>query len=188
MDLHMKTIFAFGLVIVATFNAGTAKAEQGTNGVTLSGVKSPVTEKYEPVSFETLSAYQVKVDWQMNPTNSNYDTVKRDGDIPAAVKLLSGKNISVQGYIKPLKQDSNGCVEFLLMRNHGLCCQTNVPKVNEWIHVRMTRGNVTYNHEQLFSVRGVLQVGELLGGGNVISIYQLTADEIAVQSGATSGH
>lgn len=95
----------------------------------------------------------------MNPTNPAFDSLKRVCEIPPSVKSLSGKQASVQGYIKPLKRESNGCIEFLLLRNYALCCQTNVPKVNEWIHIRMTNGVAAQHLDRSFTVRGVLQVG-----------------------------
>jgi hypothetical protein len=132
------------------------------------------------ISFETLAAFPIKVDWMMNLTNSALDTLRREGEIPALVKALDGKNVTVKGYLKPLKQDSKGVTEFLLMRNHALCCQTNVPQINEWIHVRMTGTSVPFAHERQFVVRGVLQVGELRDAGNVVSVYRLKGEEITV--------
>ncbi len=136
------------------------------------------TGGYESVSFETLAAYDIKVDWLINPTNSSLDTVRREGNIPDSVRLLHGKKVTLQGYIKPLKQDVGEAMEFLLMRDHALCCQTNIPQINEWVHVRMTGQSVPFAHERQFTVSGVLQVGELLGTGNVVSVYRLTGDGI----------
>ena len=133
---------------------------------------------YERISFETLAAFPIKVDWLINPTNSALDTLSRKGEIPALIKALNGKRVSVQGNIKPLKQGDNGVSEFLLMRNHALCCQTNVPEINEWVHVRLVGNEIPYVHEHMVTVSGVLQVGELLGTGNVVSVYRLTGDEI----------
>lgn len=128
---------------------------------------------YQPVSFETLAAYPIKVEWLVNPTNSSLDSVRRDGEIPAAVKAFDGRKVELQGYMKPLQQDGGGVKEFLLMRNHGLCCQTNVPRINEWVHVRMEGPSLPFAHDRQFTVRGELAVGEKLGAGNVVSVYRL---------------
>ena len=137
-----------------------------------------VARDYLPVSFETLAAYTIKVDWLINPTNSSLDTVQREGTIPDNIKSLHGKKVVLQGYLKPLQHDANGMRNFLLMRNHALCCQTNIPRINEWVHVRMTENSLPYAHESQFVVRGVLQVGEVLGAGNVVSVYRLTGEGI----------
>jgi hypothetical protein len=160
-----------------------AQAEQRPDASSLA-VTNPVAESasgmgaFERISFATLASFPLKVDWLVNPTNSALDTLRRTGEIPALVKALDGKKVSVQGYVKPLKQDASGVTEFLLMRDHALCCQTNVPQINEWIHVRMEGRSVPFAHERQFTVRGVLQVGELRGAGNVVSVYRLAGDEI----------
>jgi hypothetical protein len=160
-----------------------AQAEQQADASSLA-VTNPVAESasgtgaFERISFATLGAFPLKVDWRINPTNSALDTLRREGEIPVLVKALNGKKVSVQGYLKPLKQDVSGVTEFLLMRDHGLCCQTNIPQINEWVHVRMTGRSVPFAHERQFVVRGVLEVGELRDAGNVVSVYRLAGDEI----------
>jgi hypothetical protein len=144
-------------------------------GAATNAVPGPV---WQPVSFETLAAYAIKVDWIINPTNSSLDTLRRNGEIPAAIKALQGRKVAVQGYMKPLKQDARGVQEFLLMRNHGLCCQTNVPQINEWIHVQVKGKSLPFAHDRQFLVRGELEVGEKLGAGNVVSVYRLSGEAI----------
>jgi hypothetical protein len=99
-----------------------------------SPIAPPVTAAvpdYQPVSFETLAAFPLKVDWLINPTNSSFDTLRRTGEIPAAIKSLHGQKVELRGYLKSLQQDAGGMREVLLMRGHALCCQTNVPQINE---------------------------------------------------------
>jgi len=148
--------------------------------VVVTATNDAVTTDYQPVSFETLAAYAIKVDWLVNPTNSAFDSLRREGIIPDSIKALHGRKVTLQGYLKPLQHDASGMKEFLLMRNHALCCQTNVPQINEWVHVRMKGPSLPYAHERQFTVRGVLQVGETLGAGNVVSVYRLTGDEVSV--------
>ena len=175
-----------GASAVAQDERGAAVSKlSATNVVTIkptsgnaTSTNTPATSGYELISFETLAAFPIKVDWLINVTNSAIDTLRREGEISASIKALNGKKVSVQGYIKPLKQDDSGVRDFLLMRNHALCCQTNIPQINEWVHVRMTGRSIPFIHERQFTVRGVLQVGESLGEGNVVSIYRLAGDEI----------
>jgi hypothetical protein len=146
----------------------------------------PVTaaaSNYQCVSFETLAAFPLKVDWLINPTNSSLDTLRRSGDIPAAIQSLHGQKVELRGYLKSLQQDAGGMREFLLMRGHALCCQTNIPQINEWVHVRMTGPSLPFVPESQFTVRGVLQVGEAKGTGNVVSVYRLRGEEISAVPG-----
>ncbi len=138
---------------------------------------------YQPVRLEALAAYPLRVDWLMNPTNSAFDTLRRRGEIPAAIQALNGTKVAIQGYVKPLQHDAGGVKEFLLMTTHALCCQTNAPRINEWVHVRMTGPSLPYGHDAQYIVRGELQVGEVMGAGNVVSVYRLTGDEISLVPG-----
>ncbi len=138
---------------------------------------------YQPVGFETLAAFPLKVDWLMNPTNSSFDTLRRTGEIPAAIQALHGQKVELRGYVKSLQQDAGGMREFLLMRGHALCCQTNIPQINEWVHVRMTGPSLPFVPETLFTVSGVLAVGEAMGAGNVVSVYRLTGEQISLAPG-----
>ncbi len=135
---------------------------------------------FVPVSFETLAAFPIKVDWLINPTNSSFDTLQQEGEIPGSIKALQGTSVALQGYMKPLKQDAAGVSEFLLMRDHALCCQAKIPQINEWVHVRMLGRRAPFAHERLLTVRGRLQVGGLLGAGNVVSVYRLDGTDLTV--------
>lgn len=139
--------------------------------------------EYRSIRLETLAAYPLQVDWMINPTNSAFDTLRRRGEIPAAIQALNGTKVAIQGYVKPLQHDPGGVKEFLLMTTHALCCQTNAARINEWVHVRMTGPSLPYGHDSQYIVRGELQVGEVMGAGNVVSVYRLTGDEISLAPG-----
>lgn len=179
--MSLKIIFRAIALLVGLTSVWERSWAQAVFGPALSAASVtnvPPADAYQPITFATLGAFPLKVDWLINPTNSTLDTLRRTGEIPAHVKALDGKKVSVQGYVKPLKQDASGVTEFLLMRDHGLCCQTNIPQINEWVHVRMSGRSVPFTHERQFVVRGVFQVGELRGAGNVVSVYRLAGDEI----------
>ncbi|MGC3957928.1 MAG: DUF3299 domain-containing protein [Verrucomicrobiota bacterium] len=142
-----------------------------------------VARDYQPVSFEALAAFPLKVDWLVNPTNPGLDTLQRTGDIPEVIKSLHGQKVELRGFLKPLQQDASGMREFLLMRGHALCCQTNVPQINEWVHVRMIGPSLPFVPESQFIVRGVFAVGEAMGAGNVVSVYRLAGTEISAAPG-----
>lgn len=144
---------------------------------------APPAAVYQSVSLATLAAYPLQVDWLINPTNSAFDTLRRRGEIPAAIQALNGSKVAIQGFIKPLQHDPGGVKEFLLMTTHALCCQTNAARINEWMHVRMTGPSLPYGHDSQYIVRGELQVGELLGAGNVVSVYRLTGEQISLAPG-----
>lgn len=199
MDLMLfcRMRFRLGFVAVAiVLGSGCAPVEskqKHSAGATVPGGTPPVvvpavplteaTPAYQPVRLETLAAYPLQVDWIINPTNSAFDTLRRRGEIPAAIQALNGTKVAIQGYVKPLQHDSGGVKEFLLMTTHALCCQTNAARINEWVHVRMTGPSLPYGHDCQYVVRGELQVGEVMGAGNVVSVYRLTGDQISLAPG-----
>ena len=136
------------------------------------------TGNYLQVGFDTLSAYSVKVNWWMNPTNSHNDKLEMVGQIPDAIRSLDKKAVSVQGFMMPLKQNAGLVTEFLLMRNQSSCCYGKPLQINEWIQVRMEGKGVKSMMDRLLTVCGTLQVGEKLENGNIVSIYRLDGKEI----------
>jgi hypothetical protein len=141
-------------------------------------MKYQASPGFDPLTFETLAAFQIKVEWVMNATNSAFDALKKEGEIPDQIRSLQGKKVSISGFMKPLKQDGGGATEFLLMRYFSTCCEGKAPLINEWIHVRTTAKAVPLANDRMLAVRGVLQVGEKLGTGNVVSIYRLEGAEL----------
>jgi hypothetical protein len=47
----------------------------------------------------------------------------------------------------------------------------------------MTGPSLPFVQESLFTVRGVLEVGEVMGTGNVVSVYRLRGEEISAVPG-----
>lgn len=192
---RMRSSLGFAAVAIV-LGSGCAQVESKQNhssGAAVRGAPPPVvvpavplaeaTPVYQAVRLETLAAYPLQVDWIINPTNSAFDTLRRRGEIPAAIQALSGTKVAIQGYLKPLQHDSGGVKEFLLMTTHALCCQTNAARINEWVHVRMAGPSLPYGHDSQYIVRGELQVGEVMGAGNVVSVYRLRGDEISLAPG-----
>ena len=145
----------------------------------------PIAEfKHKPsndhliITFEKLGGFEIKVEWVMNPTNSAADSLNREGKIPARLKALDGKKVSIAGYMKPIKQDDSGATEFLLVPNYFTCCDGQNPVVNQWVHVMSPRATIPLSGERPLAVRGVLRVGEKLAGSNVVSIYRLDDAEL----------
>ena len=57
--------------------------------------------------------------------------------IPEAIHALNQKTISLKGFMLPLKVEQGLVTEMLIMRDQSMCCYGTVPKINEWVSVRM---------------------------------------------------
>ena len=148
----------------------------------ISEFKYEVAKNFSPLSFEKLGGFQIEVQWLMNPTNSAADILKRLGEIPAQIRAFDGKKVSIAGYMKPIKQDSSGATEFLLVPDYFTCCVGKLPVVNQWVHVVTLAKPITLVGDRPLAIRGVLRVGEKLAGSNVVSIYRLEDVEVELIS------
>ena len=103
----------------------------------------------------------------------------RPDPTPKAHKDLNGKKFAVRGFMIPFKVDGEDVTEFLLVRNQFACCFGVVPKMNEWIHVKMAKGKVApYAVDIPITVYGKLDCGELIEKGVVMSLYRMEATEV----------
>ena len=112
-------------------------------------------DDHEDVSFDRLSSYAYEV-FELK----RGDTPKEQ--IPASVKDLDGKKVAIKGYMLPYRNVGEGVVEFILLRNQGLCCFGTVPRMNEWVHVIMAEGtSAPYAMDLPITVFGTLSIGEV---------------------------
>ena len=96
--------------------------------------------------------------------------------IPANVRALDGKTVAVKGFMLPLKVKDGKVQELLLMRDQSMCCFGAVPKINEFLTVKMTGEGTRAVMDQAVTLVGKLKVGEFSENGYLLGIYQLDAD------------
>lgn len=122
---------------------------------------APAAEEARPVSFEDLAGW----------------TWKPGGALPERVRALHGRRVLVAGLAAPAGKEAR---RFLLVRNADVCCSDRRPALNEWILVTLgpgLDGALPSNHQPV-AVRGRLEVGEERRGGEVESLYRLTAEAL----------
>lgn len=124
------------------------------------------------LTFDKLASYQY-----VYPDIQAGEPLK--DQIPESVKKLSGQDVSIQGFMIPVKLESDRVVEFLLVRNQLACCFGVVPRMNEWLHIKMAPGkSSSYSVDLPITVYGRLDVGELVEEGVVMSLYRMEATEV----------
>ena len=103
----------------------------------------------------------------------------REDPIPARIKKMTGKKYAIRGFMIPFKVDGEEVTEFLLVRNQFACCFGVVPKMNEWLHVKMEQGKkAPYAVDVPITVYGKLEASELIEKGVVMSLYRMEASEV----------
>ena len=170
----LKTIGFFSVIlgiIGATIYFGTgSSAPAGVDA------KSP----YKYVGIDTLDDYPY---YTPIPGEKLDEKLTAKNQIPDKIKQLSGTQISISGFMMPLRVDDEGKVEeFVLNGNYDRCFYGAPSQINQWIHVKMQPGKGTKATHSPVVVSGTLEVGELIEDGEVISLYRMTGDKAVGQA------
>jgi hypothetical protein len=103
--------------------------------------------------------------------------------IPAGIRALDGRKVRVTGFMLPVKLEGGLVKEFLLVANPMLCCYGMVPKINEWVVVRMTGAGVKPLMDIPVEFYGVLRVKETFEEGYLVNIYTLDGERMGAAGG-----
>jgi hypothetical protein len=140
---------------------------------------SSVEGRYKEVGFSILSAYEIEVsDEMMGASTNSTPTPKVDSLIPEKVRALNKQTISLQGFMLPLKVQAGQVTEMLIMKDQSMCCYGTVPRLNEWVSVKMTGEGVKPIMDQPVTVFGTLHVGEMRENGYLVGIYSLDGEKM----------
>ena len=134
------------------------------------------------VGFDKLSGFRYDVPDE-TATNTAVKLPDPDTQIPAAVKAFSGQRVSLKGFMLPLKVEQGLVTELLIMRDQSMCCYGSVPKINEWVSVKMTSKGVKPVMDQAVTLYGTLKVGAIRENGYLVGIYELDGEKIAGPGG-----
>jgi hypothetical protein len=116
-----------------------------------------------------------------NPLEWDTPTPKRAGGVvPPYIRKLSGQRVEIVGNFLPLDFDDAGVPEFILNATVDACGFGGVPRINEWIHVRMKPGERAraYKAGEEVLVRGILTVQEVVERDRVVNLYAIVADTV----------
>ena len=129
------------------------------------------------VGFDKLSAFKYDVPDDPGATNA---VVLKDPDqqIPADVKAFSGRRVALKGFMLPLKVEGGLVTELLIMRDQSMCCYGAVPKINDWVSVKMTSKGVKPVMDQAVTLQGTLKVGAIRENGYLVGIYQMDGEKV----------
>jgi hypothetical protein len=138
----------------------------------------PDANGYLSVSFDKLASFEYQMPEDLTaPVADEEGTVYKE-QIPADIKALNAKNISLKGFMLPLKVEKGLVTEMLIMRDQSMCCYGTVPKINEWVSVRMDEQGVKPIMDEAVTIYGTLQVGEVLENGYLVGIYEMAGQKM----------
>jgi len=126
----------------------------------------------------------------------NYDYPDVDGDpaslakdkrkkpvYPQSVLKLNGQEVAIPGFMVPMDQDEDGdkSTYFILVRNQMSCCFGVAPGLNEWVSVRMDKGQkALIEMDRPVVVLGTLDVGEVYNPDSGWSFYRMKGEKVII--------
>jgi len=167
-------------LVSASTNAGTLQTASET--ATPANKDRQMDGEYMSVGFDKLSGYTFEMSDDLLAPATN-DTAaasaKTEAQIPVAIKALDKKRVAVQGFMLPLKVEGGTVTEMLIMKDQSMCCYGVVPKINEWISIKMTKAGVKPIMDQPVTLYGTLRVGEMRENGYLVGIYAMDGEKMA---------
>ncbi|MDP6754454.1 MAG: hypothetical protein QGF56_12265 [Verrucomicrobiota bacterium] len=131
---------------------------------------------YEGVTFDKLASFAYEV--PLDPVTNKVELAKLNAQIPESIKSLDRKPVAIRGFMLPLKVENGLVTELLIMRDQSMCCFGTVPKINEWINIRMAGDGVQPIMDQAITLMGQLKVGEVLENDYLVGIYEMEGDRM----------
>ncbi len=152
----MKTKFCLSLLLSALGLAARARGAEA-EAVTL--------------GFDKLASYEFVA--PEDPAKA----AAAEAQIPAKVREYNDKKVLVTGFMLPVKMAAGLVTEFLLVKDPMMCCYGVMPKVNEWVVVRMVGKGVPPLMDVPITFEGTLSVGQLYEGGYLTGLYLLKGEK-----------
>jgi hypothetical protein len=148
---------------------------------------------YQELTFALLSGYDypksgslqagapavpAELDGQPPPQP---DVPPQPTKVPEELRAFDGVQVEITGFMNPIEFDRDGVKSFALTAIPGGCCYGAIPRLNEWVVVRMPgEERAEYAYYDPVTIFGELSVGELYEDGVVLSLYRMTPDKIDV--------
>lgn len=148
----------------------------------IASVDADETELFEGefriVNFDKLASFEYEVPEEEYDPDKKPDPSSYPDQIPDNVKVFHKKRVALKGFMLPLKVEDGLITELLIMRDQSMCCYGSVPKINEWVSVRMTGKGIKPIMDQVVTIYGRLKVGEIRENGYLVGIYEMDGEKM----------
>ncbi len=122
------------------------------------------------VGFDKLASYE------FTAPESEKLAPAAEAQIPDRVREFNDKKVAVTGFMLPVKMDGGLVTEFLLVKDPMMCCYGVMPKVNEWVVVKMVGKGTPPLMDVPITFEGQLKVGQIYEGGYLTGLYLLKGE------------
>lgn len=130
---------------------------------------------YEKVGFDRLASFTF-TPADSDPAKPEVPPPSGASQIPEVIKALDQRKVAVTGFMLPVKMEGGLVKEFLLVKDPMMCCYGVMPKLNEWIIVRMVGPGVKPLMDIPLTFEGKFHVGEMYENGYLTGLYLLEGD------------
>ena len=103
------------------------------------------------------------------------------GYVPASIRGMDGKEVSVTGFMLPIRIKNRLVTQFMLLRTQNTCCFGIPPELHEVVEVLNVETPAKVLMDTPVTVVGRLHVKERWEGTFLCSIYQMDADKVSAQ-------
>jgi hypothetical protein len=128
------------------------------------------------INFETLASFEYDIpegDGEPVEGESLVALPMAADKIPEKILAYNDKTVALEGFMLPLKVEKGLVTELLILRDQSACCYGAVPKINEWVSVRMVDEGVKPVMDEPITMYGKLKVGEVRENGYLVGIYEM---------------
>jgi hypothetical protein len=146
------------------------------------GPSAPAGEEYPKVGFDRLASYTF-IPPESDAATPNAPPPSGANQIPDKIKALDQHKVAVTGFMLPVKMEGGLVKEFLLVKDPMMCCYGVMPKLNEWVVVKMVGKGVKPLMDIPITFEGRLRVGEMYENGYLTGVYLLEGDRMAEVKG-----
>jgi len=172
----VKLTFIFSVLLVGCSTVGLCAGEAAPAPTVAA------TEEYPKVGFDRLASYTFTPP-EADPATPNAPPPSGANQIPDRIKALDQHKVAVTGFMLPVKMDAGLVKEFLLVKDPMMCCYGVMPKLNEWVVVKMVGKGVKPLMDIPITFEGKLRVGEMYENGYLTGVYLLEGDRMAEVKG-----
>ncbi|HKB56342.1 MAG TPA: DUF3299 domain-containing protein [Lacunisphaera sp.] len=154
----------------------------GGGALALRAADAPMAGDYETVGFDRLASYTFTPP-DYDPTKPNAQPPSGAAQIPEKIKALDLQKVAVTGFMLPVKMDKGLVTEFLLVKDPMMCCYGIMPRINEWVVVKMVGPGVKPLMDIPITFEGRLHVGEMYENGYLTGLYLLDGEKMGEVKG-----
>ena len=153
--------------------------DQSSEPGTVRGTPLP-TETHQVLTFNMLTSYPFREpNWAKMDDPAYIASLTLDAQISPQIQAMDGKRVEIEGFMLPLDMSEGSLRTFMLLKDQMACCFGNMPRLNEWVYVRVPKKKKVSVHQDVWvTLLGTLRVGAKFEGEVLTGIYHLELDEL----------